>query len=43
VNINVEVDPEIWKKFKILAIELDTTVADLLATLVEKRVKEAGK
>jgi hypothetical protein len=43
VNINVEVDPEVWKKFKILAIERDTTVADLLATLVEQEVKETGK
>ncbi len=39
MNIEIEIDPKIWREFRVMAIKQNKTVATLTAEVVEDAVK----
>jgi len=39
MNIEIEIDPKIWREFRVMSIKQNKTVATLTAEVVEDAVK----
>lgn len=42
-TVRLPIEAELWKRFRLLALQRDLTVSEYLKTLVEKEVKRGYK